>query len=107
MSPHDTNQALRRQIALKHFMNHLKSLLGIELSPVSYREKLVSMAGGLVAILFLTLVTERMLHLSGATAVRKRSRSSIGSSAPWLAGAGFFMMSDFTEKMSSCLRRTL
>ena len=58
-------------------MNHLKSLLGIELSPVSYREKLVSMAGGLVSILFLTLVTERMLHLSGATAVI----ASMGASA--------------------------
>ena len=58
-------------------MNYLKSLLGIELSAVSYREKLVSVAGGLVSILVLTFVTERMLHLSGATAVI----ASMGASA--------------------------
>lgn len=58
-------------------MNHLKSLLGIELNPVSSREKLVSLAGGLVSILFLTYVTERLLHLSGSAAVI----ASMGASA--------------------------
>lgn len=58
-------------------MNRLKSLLGIEFSPVSYKEKLVSMAGGLASMLFLVFVTERLLHLSGAAAVI----ASMGASA--------------------------
>ncbi|MES2659304.1 MAG: HPP family protein [Verrucomicrobiota bacterium] len=58
-------------------MNYLKSLLGIELSAVSWREKSVSMLGGLVSILFLTFITERVLSLSGATAVI----ASMGASA--------------------------
>jgi len=47
-------------------MHKLNALLGIELSPVSYREKLVSTAGGLLAILLLILLNERVLHLTGA-----------------------------------------
>lgn len=58
-------------------MSHLKSLLGIELSAVSWREKTVSMLGGLVSILFLTFVTGRVLSLSGTTAVI----ASMGASA--------------------------
>lgn len=58
-------------------MSHFESLLGIELSAVSWREKTVSMLGGLVSILFLTFVTERVLSLSGATAVI----ASMGASA--------------------------
>lgn len=54
-----------------------KSLLGIEFSPVSFKEKVVSMAGGLISILCLILVTERLLHLSGASAVI----ASMGASA--------------------------
>ncbi len=58
-------------------MSRLRSLLGIELSAVSWREKTVSMFGGLVSILFLTFVTERVLSLSGTTAVI----ASMGASA--------------------------
>jgi CBS domain-containing membrane protein len=58
-------------------MNHFKSLLGIELSAVSWREKIVSMLGGLISILFLIFVTERVLSLSGAMAVI----ASMGASA--------------------------
>ncbi len=58
-------------------MHHLKPLLGIELSAVSNREKFVSMSGGLVSIVFLIVVTERILHLSGATA----GIASMGASA--------------------------
>ena len=58
-------------------MIQLKSLLGIEFSAVSPREKLVSMIGGLISILFLTFVTEQALHLSGAEAVI----ASMGASA--------------------------
>lgn len=58
-------------------MNQIKSLLGIELSAVSHREKLVSMLGGLVSILLLILVTRRFLGYSGATALV----ASMGASA--------------------------
>jgi CBS domain-containing membrane protein len=58
-------------------MSYFKSLLGIELSAVSWREKTVSMLGGLVSILFLTFITERVLSLSGTTAVI----ASMGASA--------------------------
>ena len=44
-------------------MNLLNTLLGIELSAVSYREKLVSTAGGLISIWFLILMNERVFHL--------------------------------------------
>jgi CBS domain-containing membrane protein len=58
-------------------MSYFKSLLGIELSAVSYREKFVSMLGGLISILFLTFITERVLSLNGAMAVI----ASMGASA--------------------------
>ena len=45
-------------------MSYFRSLLGIELSAVSYREKFVSMLGGLVSIMILIFVTERILKLS-------------------------------------------
>lgn len=60
-----------------HRTSRLKSLLGIEFSPVSPKEKVVSMVGGLVSILFMLYVTERFLHLSGASAVI----ASMGASA--------------------------
>ncbi len=58
-------------------MNQLNSLLGIELSAVSHREKIVSMAGGLISILLVILVNERMFYLSGTLAVL----ASMGASA--------------------------
>ncbi len=58
-------------------MNSFKALLGIELSAVSWREKTVSMLGGLISILFLIFITERVLSLSGAMAVI----ASMGASA--------------------------
>lgn len=50
-------------------MKRVTALMGIEFSPISFREKFLSMAGCLFAILLLILVTERFLHLSGASAV--------------------------------------
>ncbi len=58
-------------------MNSFKSFLGIELSAVSWREKIVSMLGGLISILLLIFVTERLLKFSGAAAVI----ASMGASA--------------------------
>jgi CBS-domain-containing membrane protein len=58
-------------------MSYFKSLLGIELSVVSWREKIVSMVGGLISILLLIFITERVLSLSGAMAVI----ASMGASA--------------------------
>lgn len=58
-------------------MKNFKSLIGIELSAVSWREKFVSMLGGLISILFLIFITERVLSLSGAMAVI----ASMGASA--------------------------
>ncbi|KAB2641428.1 MAG: hypothetical protein DVB25_01750 [Verrucomicrobia bacterium] len=58
-------------------MYQLYSLLGIELSPVSCREKLVSTAGGMIAIMLLILLNERVLHLSGAITLL----GSMGASA--------------------------
>lgn len=58
-------------------MNLLASLLGIEISPVSWREKTVSMVGGFTAIFLLILTTGKILHLSGAAAVI----ASMGASA--------------------------
>jgi CBS domain-containing membrane protein len=58
-------------------MSYLRSLLGIELSAVSWREKIVSMLGGLISIIVLTFITERVLSLSGGTAVI----ASMGASA--------------------------
>lgn len=51
--------------------------LGIELSAVSKREKLVSLLGGFLAILFLILISERTLHLPHATGLI----ASMGASA--------------------------
>lgn len=58
-------------------MNLLASLLGIEISAVSWREKAVSMAGGFTAIFLLILMTGKVLHISGAAAVI----ASMGASA--------------------------
>ncbi|MGC4017604.1 MAG: HPP family protein [Luteolibacter sp.] len=51
--------------------------LGIELSAVSTKEKLLSMLGGLVSLLALVLISRSVLHLSGAAAVI----ASMGASA--------------------------
>ncbi|MEI7955544.1 MAG: hypothetical protein WCJ66_10290 [Verrucomicrobiota bacterium] len=51
-------------------MNLLNTLLGIELSAVSYREKLVSTAGGLISIWFLILMNERVFHLFARSMTR-------------------------------------
>jgi CBS domain-containing membrane protein len=58
-------------------MSYFTSLLGIELSAVSWREKFVSMLGGLISIGLLIFITERVLNLTSATAVI----ASMGASA--------------------------
>lgn len=75
-------------------------LLGVELSAVSWKEKIISAVGGLISILFLIFFTSRCIHLPHATALV----ASMGASAvllfavphgqlsqPWpvLAGQGF------------------
>ena len=81
-------------------MRGWRELLGVELSAVSGKEKWISTAGGLLAILVLIFTTERCLGLEHATAIV----ASMGASAvllfavphgqlsqPWpvLAGHGF------------------
>jgi len=81
-------------------MNSFLSLIGIELSPVSQKEKVVCALGGLVSIALLTLVTHQALRLHGAASII----ASMGASAvllfavphgqlsqPWpvIAGHGF------------------
>lgn len=74
MSLHDT---IRVVLTLDFSMKRLKLLLGIELSAVSWREKSVSMLGGLVSILLLIFVTQHLLKLTGGAAVI----ASMGASA--------------------------
>ncbi|MFD0894081.1 HPP family protein [Luteolibacter ambystomatis] len=81
-------------------MDHWRNWLGIELSPVSTKEKLLSMLGGFLSLLALVAISRSVLHLSGAAAVI----ASMGASAvllfavphgqlsqPWpvIAGHGF------------------
>ncbi|WP_063768006.1 HPP family protein [Verrucomicrobium sp. BvORR106] len=81
-------------------MSSFKAFLGVELNPVSPREKAVSATGGFISIILLLIITESTLHLSGAAAVI----ASMGASAvllfavphgslsqPWpvIAGHGF------------------
>lgn len=58
-------------------MHLLKQWLGIEISAVSSREKLISLLGGVVSIFVLVLATGRCLHLQGAAAII----ASMGASA--------------------------
>ena len=81
-------------------MKRWSELLGVELSAVSWKEKGISAAGGIISILLLIFITERCLRLEHATALV----ASMGASAvllfavphgqlsqPWpvLAGHGF------------------
>ncbi|HVJ45345.1 MAG TPA: HPP family protein, partial [Luteolibacter sp.] len=58
-------------------MRGWRELLGVELSAVSGKEKWISTAGGLLAILVLIFTTERCLGLEHATAIV----ASMGASA--------------------------
>lgn len=81
-------------------MRNWHDLLGVELSAVSWKEKLISVVGGMISIFFLIFFTGRCIHLPHATALV----ASMGASAvllfavphgqlsqPWpiLAGHGF------------------
>lgn len=55
----------------------LKGWLGVELDPVSWREKFVSGVGGLLAIFLVTLISQHALHLAGAAMLI----ASMGASA--------------------------
>jgi len=81
-------------------MRKWSDLLGVELSAVSWKEKGISLLGGILSILFLVFFTGRCLHLPHATGLI----ASMGASAvllfavphgqlsqPWpvLAGHGF------------------
>lgn len=78
----------------------LKGWLGVELDPVSWKEKIVSGVGGVLAIFMVTLISQEALHLTGAAMLI----ASMGASAvllfavphgqlsqPWpvIAGHGF------------------
>jgi CBS-domain-containing membrane protein len=58
-------------------MNRLIDLLGLELSAVSSKEKLIAALGGFISILLLILVSEHGLHLAHGTAIV----ASMGASA--------------------------
>jgi len=58
-------------------MSWLKGWLGIELDPVSRKEKLLSGLGGLLAIFLVTLVSQNVLHLTGSAMLI----ASMGASA--------------------------
>lgn len=58
-------------------MKSLSAWLGIELSVVSAREKLVSLIGGLISILLLIVISEKTLHLPHTTGLI----ASMGASA--------------------------
>jgi CBS domain-containing membrane protein len=58
-------------------MEMLKRWAGVELDEVSGKEKLVSMAGGMVSILLVVAISQHMLHLSGSAMLI----SSMGASA--------------------------
>jgi CBS domain-containing membrane protein len=81
-------------------MRKWTDLLGVELSAVSWKEKIISLLGGSLSILFLIFITGRCMHLPHATGLV----ASMGASAvllfavphgqlsqPWpvLAGHGF------------------
>ena len=55
--------AKRRLLPIIPRMKSTVAWLGIELSVVSKREKLISLVGGFIAILFLILISEKTLHL--------------------------------------------
>ena len=81
-------------------MERLKSWIGIELDEVSVTEKIVSMIGGLVAIVLISSISRHILHWNGSAMII----ASMGASAvllfavphgqlsqPWpvIAGHGF------------------
>jgi CBS-domain-containing membrane protein len=83
-----------------HVLKPLSQIIGVELSPVSTKEKLVSGLGGFVAILLILLVTGSVLDLSqaqglvasmGASAVLLFAVPHGQLSQPWpvIAGHGF------------------
>lgn len=55
----------------------LKGWLGVELDPVSWKEKIVSGVGGVLAIFMVTLISQEALHLTGAAMLI----ASMGASA--------------------------
>jgi CBS domain-containing membrane protein len=62
-------------------MSSWKSWIGVELSVVSYKEKIVSALGGFVAILTLMLITKATMHTIAAPLI-----ASMGASAVLLFG---------------------
>lgn len=63
-------------------MEALRRLLGVELDEVSWREKAVSAAGGIVALLAITAISRHALGQAGATVLV----ASMGASAVLLFG---------------------
>lgn len=63
-------------------MEKIRQWIGVELDPVSFKEKAVSALGGVVSILLVLLVCQQTLHFSGAALLI----SSMGASAVLLFG---------------------
>lgn len=58
-------------------MQKFKSWIGVELDEVSAKEKLVSLAGGIIAILLVVMISKHALHLAGSAMLI----ASMGASA--------------------------
>lgn len=58
-------------------MQELKNWIGVELDPVSWTEKLVSVFGGVLSILFIVAISQNALHLTGSSMLI----ASMGASA--------------------------
>lgn len=58
-------------------MQNFKEWIGVELDPVSWTEKLVSVIGGVLSILLIVAISQNALHLTGASMLI----ASMGASA--------------------------
>jgi CBS-domain-containing membrane protein len=58
-------------------MEILKHWIGVELDEVSFKEKLVSMTGGLISILLIVAISQHILHMTGSSMLI----ASMGASA--------------------------
>jgi CBS-domain-containing membrane protein len=97
-----------------NYFTFVKGWIGLELDPVSWKEKAISGTGGVVAILFLIITCQEVLHIDGAMMLV----ASMGASAvllfavphgqisqPWpvIAGHGFSaLIGVFCARNISC-----
>src|SRR5690242_12091164 len=60
----------------------MRAWLGVELDPVSWKEKLASGIGGLISVFLVAIISRQFLHLTGAMVLI----ASMGASAVLLFG---------------------